>query len=267
MNPSWHTISTNDIKALALALRAGRLDQSLSEVTLRRVVTHSSLESVIAAIRSFKEQGWTSSQIALFLEEIATDRSVRQTIDNVMDIVTTGPEIAGVDNRDTSVIVRDLFTRATTSVLVAGYAIYQGQKVFQTLANRMKESPELSVRIILDIQRGQGDTSTDIGICNRFAERFRKHQWPSNSPLPDIYYDPRSLSPNRESRACMHAKCIIIDQCQVFVSSANFTEAAHLRNIEVGLVIESTNLARRLTDFFSRMIDHKSLSKLNLNYR
>jgi hypothetical protein len=44
----------------------------------------------------------------------------------MIDLVTTGPEPGGITNRDTSVVVRELFAHAKESVLVVGYAVYQG---------------------------------------------------------------------------------------------------------------------------------------------
>jgi len=41
----------------------------------------------------------------------------------------------------------------------------------------------------------------------------------------------------------------------VFVSSANFTEAAQERNIEVGLLIQSRALAERVRRFFDALVD------------
>ena len=35
----------------------------------------------------------------------------------------------------------------------------------------------------------------------------------------------------------MHAKCVVADSRHVFVSSANFTEAAQERNVEIGLLL------------------------------
>ncbi|TMQ33925.1 MAG: hypothetical protein E6K70_10465 [Planctomycetota bacterium] len=68
------------------------------------------------------------------------------------------------------------------------------------------------------------------------AIRFRNREWPKDSRLPEVYFDPRSLALDPKKRACMHAKCIVIDRKTVFVSSANFTEAAQERNLEVGLL-------------------------------
>ena len=112
----------------------------------------------------------------------------------MLELVTTGPDVPGIANRDTSVVVRELFANAPTSpYLVAGYAVYQGQRVFQALADRMQEIPSLKVRMFLDIQRGPGDTSAATELMLRFAERFRSHQWPKNRPLPEVFFDPRSL--------------------------------------------------------------------------
>jgi phosphatidylserine/phosphatidylglycerophosphate/cardiolipin synthase-like enzyme len=41
---------------------------------------------------------------------------------------------------------------------------------------------------------------------------------------------------------------------QVFVGSANFTEAAQNRNIEVGLLIESASLAHQLATHFETLV-------------
>ena len=73
-------------------------------------------------------------------------------------------------------------------------------------------------------------------------------------PLPEVYFDPRSIELPSEKRACLHAKSIVVDGQHVFVSSANFTEAAQERNIEVGLLIHSTNVATQLTHFFEAML-------------
>ena len=53
----------------------------------------------------------------------------------------------------------------------------------------------------------------------------------------------------------LHAKCIVVDGEHVFVSSANFTEAAQERNIEVGLLVQSRAVADRVCRFFDALLD------------
>ena len=85
-----------------------------------------------------------------------------------MDLVTTGPEARGVTGRDTSVVVRELFAHAERSVLVVGYAIYQGQQVFRALADRMQDLPQLQVRMFLDVQRLHGE----IRPCHSRSRKY-----------------------------------------------------------------------------------------------
>jgi len=68
-----------------------------------------------------------------------------------------------------------------------------------------------------------------------------------------LFYDPRSLETDSSQRACLHAKCVVIDHEQAFVSSANFTEAAQQRNIEVGVLIRSRAFTTRLVEHFEAL--------------
>ncbi|WP_165251989.1 DISARM system phospholipase D-like protein DrmC [Paludisphaera soli] len=256
------SLSSNDLTGLALALKSGRLVRPFSPIGIRRILATGTVAGVLLDLERLTDSGWSPDQIGSFLDMIVADRRSRPALEDRIDLVTTGPDVAGVVNRDTSVVVRELFSTATSSVLIAGYAVYQGQKVFRALADRMQERPELEVRIILDIQRGLGDSSSASELVKRFAARFRSHQWPSGRPFPELFFDPRSVEQQAERRTCMHAKCIVVDLHSVFVSSANFTEAAQQRNIEVGLIIRSSQLADRVTLFFSSMISAGFLSSI-----
>jgi hypothetical protein len=57
-----------------------------------------------------------------------------------------------------------MFAHAKQSVTVIGYAVYQGQKVFEALAQRMDSKPELQVELFLNISRGDGDPLREDGL-------------------------------------------------------------------------------------------------------
>ena len=97
------------------------------------------------------DTGMNPGATAHTLELLASAFSKRPSIDDLIDLVMTGPPVAGQGNRDTSVVVSDLFRNAGETILIAGYAVYQGQKVFHALADRMAECPALKVRMFLDI--------------------------------------------------------------------------------------------------------------------
>ena len=162
----------------------------------------------------------------------------------LVELVSSGPDAAGT-TRDTGVVLRELFATGEQRVLVVGFAVHQGREIFAALADRMRHRPDLAVRLCLDIRRAPGDTTRSDALLRRFAERFIRHEWPGPR-LPDLFYDPRSLTEGETHRASLHAKCVVVDNQQVFVSSANFTEAAQQRNVEIGLLLQSVVLGQRI---------------------
>ena len=254
MSQQLFRLSDHDLRGLAAAIRSHRIAPPWTALALQRLLPSSVCEAAAAELTTLAGQGLAPDQLATALDFVVRDREQRRADAETIELVTSGPEGPGIANRDTSVVLRGLFAQAESSVLVAGYAVYQGQRVFQALADRMQQVPALRVRMFLDIQRAYGDTTVASLLVRRFAERFRTEQWPPDRPLPAVYYDPRSLDTDMERRACLHAKCVVVDRQHAYVSSANFTEAAQERNIEVGLLVRSRRLAEQLTNHFESLL-------------
>jgi phosphatidylserine/phosphatidylglycerophosphate/cardiolipin synthase-like enzyme len=245
-------LTSDVLSRLAGALRDGRITPPFSPLVLGRYLPESMAGLVAAELQHRFNEGMVTRQLADCLEILCQDRRQRPIADDLIDLVWTGPEAPGIMNRDTSVVVREMFQGARASVLIAGYAVYQGHLIFKELADRMDQSPELQVQMFLDIQRPQFDQSSPAELVRVFAERFVRKEWPGRQ-LPRCYYDPRSLEPDRAKRTSLHAKCVVVDDEQAFVSSANFTEAAQMRNIEVGVLLRSQSFARKLTNHFEAL--------------
>jgi phosphatidylserine/phosphatidylglycerophosphate/cardiolipin synthase-like enzyme len=256
MNGATRELSNSDLRSLIAALRSERLAAPYPALQVARVVPGSVADSVRASLMGLAEQGFSPKQMATVFELILADRDGRQAVESSIDLVTSGPEAPGITNRDTSVVVRELFAHARESVLVIGYAVYQGQQVFAALAARMQQLPSLQVQFFLNLPRPDGDTTASEILVARFKQRFKNTQWPAGCRLPEVFYDPRSVAEDGPVRSSLHAKCIVVDSKKVFVSSANFTEAGQERNIEVGLKIESQWLAKQITTHFRRLVDY-----------
>lgn len=241
-------LSAADLRGLAEALKSGRLAPPFTPLAVRRYCAGAA-EEAAEGLRDLAGRGAESAAMAFALEMLADERGRARGAGGPVDLVWTGPESPEAPSRDTAVVVRELFLRAERSVLVAGYAVYQGREVFKALADRMEERPDLRVEMFLDIQRAHGDTTVAGDLVRRFAQRFKTREWPGTR-LPEVFYDPRSLEMDRAKKTSLHAKCVVIDAETAFVSSANFTEAAQQRNIEVGALIESPSFAARLAHHF-----------------
>lgn len=256
MTDAFIRLSNADLQTLIAGLRAKRISDPSSELQLSRVLSPSLVPTVATGFSELASLGFTSEQIVAVLELLSKDRSAGRSTAPAIDLVTSGPEAPGISNRDTSVVVRELFAHAQTSVLVVGYAIYQGQRVFEALAKQMEENPDLDVKLFLNISRPDRDKTPSSILVSRYAQQFKDKQWPSGCRLPEVYYDPRSVADEEPVRSSLHAKCVVVDSEQVFVSSANFTEAGQQRNIEVGLNIQSEWLAKRLIRHFKLLHEH-----------
>jgi len=106
------------------------------------------------------------------------------TADDLIDLVWSGPEAPGIVNRDTSVVVREMFHGAEESVLVAGYAVYQGQLLFKELADRMDQSPGLHVQMFLDVHRPAARPLNPLGAGTPLCRAFCS-QGMARSPPPE----------------------------------------------------------------------------------
>jgi len=257
-----HRLSASELSTLAAALHSGRLAPPFSDVSVRRYCGESVAPAVSAGFDALAADGMLPRHIASLVEAVQTARTAQPREIDLVELVRTGPEAIGATSRDTGVVVRELFSSATTEVLVVGFAVYQGREVFRRLAERVSEIPKLRVRLCLDVRRPHGDATPASELVWKFATRFRSAEWPG-ADLPDLYYDPRSLDVSQEKRSSLHAKCVVVDRRVALVTSANFTEAAHLRNIEVGALIRSTRISQEIVGYFQTLIDQKLLAPIH----
>jgi len=249
------SLAPTELKALAASIRSGRVTLPCSAHSLQRIVGTADGNSISSRLGTLASLGMSAEAMSACLELVAQSVTSRPPLEDFVDLVTTGPEAGGVANRNTAVVVGDLFRNAQRSVLVAGYAIYQGQKIFQSLAERMAQQADLRVQMFLDVPRTHGDASSANAQIARFAHTFKTSQWPHGAPMPCVYCCEQLLEAQAGKPGSLHAKCIVVDDKNVFVSSANFTEAAQNRNIEVGLLVRSVVLSERLSRFFEALVD------------
>jgi phosphatidylserine/phosphatidylglycerophosphate/cardiolipin synthase-like enzyme len=97
-------------------------------------------------------------------------------------------------------------------------------------------------------------------VVRRFADRFWAADWPG-ARRPSVFYDPRALEPDGPT-GVLHAKAVVADGEVVFLTSANLTEAALDRNIELGLLVRDRALAASLARHFQVLIERGLLLPL-----
>jgi phosphatidylserine/phosphatidylglycerophosphate/cardiolipin synthase-like enzyme len=257
-------LSLPALSGLATALEMARLHLPVQPATIARYVPSPQIEQTTEALNALHQQGMTAPQVALMLRLLITERRSAQTQRNQVELVWTGLETPRMESRDTQVVVQEMFSRAEQSVLISTYAIDQDQKaqnLFDGLAQRMDRLPQLNVQMFLNIQRPYGDRTQEIKLLQTFAHRFRQNIW-HGKRLPKLFYDPRSLSTQPGVKACLHAKCVIVDDLYLLITSANFTEAAHQRNLEAGVLLMDAIAARAMRRQFTGLLQSGRLQEL-----
>lgn len=264
MKSPLHQINRPALLSLAKAFEAGRIPLPCATVSIIPHVPDALATSVSNELNRLHSMGMGTQLMAHTLRLLAEERELAQQRHDAVDLVWTGDKLPGSESRDTYVVVQELFASATSSVLIASYALDTGHKsrtLFQVLADRMDTNPALQVRMFLNIKRSHKDNTPDSVLLRKFAEEFQHNIWPGQR-LPEVFHDPRALDPTPGPRACLHAKCVVVDEERLLVTSANFTEAAHQRNIEAGVLIADPGAARALRSQFETLVIRGNLQKL-----
>jgi len=257
MNEAILALPAHLRRRLTDALDTGVLSAPYSPASIRSALgLREEAESVATALASLADMGISGAACAAWIREVdeVTSRMPKP------DLVWSGPEVPGTSARDTRRVYEELLGSAVRSVWASSYVYFDGPRAFEVLAHRMDEIPGLRVTLLLNIQRRRGDTTAASDLVRRFADRFWGTDWPGSS-RPEVFYDPRSVDLDGPA-GVLHAKAVVTDEESVFITSANLTEAALDRNIEIGLLVRDRALAASVSSHFRALIDRGLLSLL-----
>jgi phosphatidylserine/phosphatidylglycerophosphate/cardiolipin synthase-like enzyme len=249
----WEELSRAGLEGLAGALAAGRISGPYSAGALGRHLPGVDLANALAELNRLHDAGLPPAHLAEVLRAVAAERKLREVTSDRVELVWTGPEMPGSQSRETAIVARELFARAKRRLLVSSYAVFLGKDVFEPLARRMEEVPDLRVLLFLNVPAPGGADFDPDAVAREFFREFLKKNWPAGRQ-PELYYDPRSLAAKADERAVIHAKCVVVDGHTALVTSANFTEAAHARNIEAGAVVHDSGFAGSLEAQFTSLV-------------
>jgi phosphatidylserine/phosphatidylglycerophosphate/cardiolipin synthase-like enzyme len=255
-------LSDPELEQLLDALAQGTIRPGVSTSQVRKAGLTEHAELVRSWLPEAIELFGSIPALAAAIRLLRADRDRQDSEGSHPELIMTGPAIDDDPNRDTRVVVREVFESVLRSVLIVGYTFFGSDKIFEPLARRMGQDPALTARIVVNIHPGDGD-STDR-IIRRYAADFLSTSWPFH-PRPEIYYLPGSMEARGGHRASVHAKLIVADGATIYLGSANFTTAAFERNIEAGIRLNSASLGFRLINYFDQLIEEGILSSLPID--
>lgn len=219
-------------------LSTPRLEQLLAALTRRR-------DETVTAIGLQQDgfdlatcgglAGLTAAAATLVVESVLAERIARPRPE--LELVWTGREGGATLSRDTSQVLPQLFARAERRVIVAGFAFYEASNIFEPLHARARDTG-IEVEFFIHVD-GTGQNA------HMSPSNFFTYSWPWRDVTPRLYYDARADTADTSST--MHAKCVIVDEREVLITSANFTGRAQHDNVELGVLIRDVEFAARVS--------------------
>lgn len=236
-------ISLPDLDRLQRLLEVGRLTPPLDSTALQAV----GLGNIWPSLTPYA--ALDRQAFRLLLQAAVAERTQRPVPH--LELVWTGPDPHASRARDTAVVVRELFQGAQRSVLVAGFRFSHPESILAPFHAAMTERG-VEATLFIDLEQWvdrdrQGDVE---GAVSTFWQR----SWPFPGPRPTLYYDPRTA--DRAERMNLHAKVVVVDELRALVTSANFTDRAQTRNVELGVLIEDPAFSRLVVEQWRALASH-----------
>lgn len=235
------------------ALCTAAPDMPLNELVARLPGTNNSdayfqlltLLEMAQSMMTWPALGWSLQAVA--------DAHVRQHREQHMELVWTGPRLGDAPAlRRLDQALYDLIGHARHTLLLMTFAAAKITRLKTALSAAAARG--VAIRLILEFEEESGgqlsrDALTAFaGSVERQAEIY---YWPLEQRERNAHGKPGKL----------HAKCAVVDDA-VLVSSANLTDDAFNRNIEMGVLLQVPALAEQLTRHFQALIEAGVLKRL-----
>ena len=146
-------------------------------------------------------------------------------------------------------VLLKMIKNATKSIILVGYVMIdkKNEELFESLKNAAKER-NVKIKIIFD-------KATKPRKWTKSLQKIISQIWGDIEHFPKIYtYD--------TTQSSLHAKLLIIDNEEIFVTSANLTNRAMTRNLEIG-IRHKDEIAQNATDILGLLIKKHIFTELN----
>ncbi len=156
---------------------------------------------------------------------------------NDAEVVVTAPPSFAMKTKITKTVVKSMLEGAKSSIVITGYSL---SDYFMDLMDCIIRKSQEGVFVKFYVNHIEDQTNLDK-LC-RYKGRFLK-----------IYNYPKQ----DDSMAALHAKVISIDKKDNLITSANLSYHGQEGNIELGIHIESQEIARQIESVLTALLFKK----------
>ena len=182
-----------------------------------------------------------------YLEDLAMiiSRLYQKNKRESVEIVSTTPVSFRTQNRKTYPVLKEMITSAQKNITLTGYSISDH---FDDLLDLifLKSKQGITVELFLNNYNETKHIFKDMNISNKSFFKVYSYSGIDGDEM-----------------ASLHAKTIIIDEHNVFISSANLSYHGMVSNIEIGVTIDSKTKALQVLDIFKELKRTKKFTQVN----
>ena len=175
----------------------------------------------------------TSDELSAMFRASSTTAALVSRASSV-ELVWTGPGTGMVPVRHTAQVLTGLIDEAKERLFLVSFVAYSVQNVIQALVRALERGVEVRILVERAISDGGNLNVDSLGILRRLLPRATFYEWDKSKTTGDLTY------------ASVHAKCAVADGISAFITSANLSEAAMERNMELGVLIHGGLLPKSL---------------------
>ena len=166
-----------------------------------------------------------------------------------VELVWTGPATGMVPIRHTAQVLIGLIEDARDRLFLVSFVAYHVGGVMDALRRATERG--VQVRVLLEKSKAHGgNVNVDsIAMLGESIPRAQIYEWDKTAA-------------GAELTASVHAKCAVADGTVAFVTSANVSDAAMERNMELGVLLRGGQLPGQLDRHLAALVTTKQLRAL-----
>jgi phosphatidylserine/phosphatidylglycerophosphate/cardiolipin synthase-like enzyme len=190
--------------------------------------------------------GHVQVELAGMLEVALTAKLAAPTA----ELVWTGPATTIVPVRGTEQVLFGLVQSAKRRLTITSFGVFQVPRLVEELELALARS--VALRIVIGDRESHSDQEIErqrLQLGVRVASEALLLHWPTARRPRD----------EQGHAALMHAKAAVADSCIAFLTSANLTEAALERNMELGVLIRGGTMPGSIERLIDDLIESGEL--------
>ena len=190
----------------------------------------------------------TSGELSAMFRASSTTAALAAGASSV-ELVWTGPGTGMVPVRHTAQVLTGLIAEARNRIFLVSFVAYHVDAVIDALQRAVDRGVLVSVLLERSKEHGGNVTVDSIAMLRRNLPRAQLYEWDKTTV---------DAAPS----ASVHAKCAVADGAVAFVTSANLSDAAMERNMELGVLVRGGHLPRMLDQHLTALVTTKQLREL-----